>query len=113
MAGGGGGGELAARQEGAGSCGMLSACGWWRLKARSFWLFLRRRLCSAGCVLERRGFVVILAVFYVKNDRAKSVGWKFLQEAQGRWVSALLANQNGSGAGFPRAALETSASLKR
>lgn len=70
-------GGLAARQGGARSCGMLSACGWWRSKARSFWLFLRRRLCSAGCVLERRGCVVILAVVYVKNDRAKSVGWKF------------------------------------
>lgn len=28
------GGGLAARQGGAGSCGMLSACGWWRLKVK-------------------------------------------------------------------------------
>lgn len=27
---------------------------------------------------ERAGFVVAAALFYVRNERAKSVGWKFL-----------------------------------
>lgn len=63
---------------GAISGGVLSICSWWGLKARSFWSFPRRSLCSTGCVLERAGFVVVLALFYVKTEKAKSIGWKFL-----------------------------------
>lgn len=61
---------------------------------------------------ERAGFVVVPVLFHVKNERVKSVGWKFFARSRGRWVSSTLANQNRSSTWFPLTALEVSASLK-
>lgn len=49
---------------------------------------------------ERAGFVVVPALFHVKNERVKSVSWKFLREAKGGGCPQLLQTKIGRALGF-------------